>query len=640
MVTALTKFVVPRIPNATIVRDALVSHLANGAACPLTVVAAAPGSGKSALLAQWAHSLTGPVAWMSCDIVDADPAWFWRDLCVAIRQAWGGAVWEEAELVEAREPRELAIEVANELAQSRQPGAIVIDDFHLAAPEPTVMLTFIDALPPSVRLVLGGRDDPSFPLGRLRVQGRLLELRQADLRFTTEEIRLVLTDLGVDLAPDELGRLEDLTEGWAAGVYLAGLSLRATPDPAGMLRRLVDTERSLVDFLMNEVIELQPAELLDFLMVTAQLESFDAALCDAVTGRSDSGGMIDRIRVANLFLVVLDGEGAWYRYHHLFGEFLRARLRVVAPSRVPLIHRVAADAYTERGDLVSAVRHSMAAGDTEAALTHVATHMATATTLGDQNVVGAAARAWLAEFGAAHLQHAPSRILECVFALDATGGSDAAGHWLERVEAREADLDPATRFLLHGAWSFHLLYQGDPAGALSRARSAQAVLREHAVDNMWVPSLPMVLVQAQLTLDDLDGALTTLDALRTNPSQPAVLTEVRRPGYASQAEVLRGDLLAAERLAIQAATAADQLGLPAAAFGRAESALTMAEVALERDQLDAAQGYVEQLMRIVDHGRRPLLELAGNLLFAQLAATRSDDIVVAVHLERARHILP
>src|SRR3954454_5247712 len=479
MVTALTRFSVPHIPNATIVRAALVTRLADAVECPLTVIAAAPGSGKSALLGQWARGFSGPLAWLSCDVVDADPAGFWRDLCVAIRRSWGNAVLAEAELVEEQEPRELAIEVANELAQSGQPGAIVIDAFHLAAPEPAAMLAFIDALPVTVRLVLGGRDDPSFPLGRLRVQGRLLELRQADLRFTTEEIRQVLADLGVELDPVDLDRLEDLTEGWATGVYLAGLSLRAAPEPEGMLRRLVDTDRSLVDFLMNEVIELQPDELRDFLMVTAQLDSFDAALCDAVTGRSDSAGMLEGIRAANLFLVGLDRDGAWYRYHHLFGEFLRARLRVVAPDRVPLIHLVAADAYTERGDLVSAVRHSMAAGDSEAALTNLATHMATASSLGDQDVIGAAARTWLAEYGAAALERAPIGILECVLALDATGGGDAAVQWLQRVEAREPAPAPASRFLLQGAWGFHLLYQGDPAGALARARAAEAVLRDH-----------------------------------------------------------------------------------------------------------------------------------------------------------------
>src|SRR4051812_23045217 len=150
MVTALTRFVVPHIPNATIARPDLVSRLASGFECPLTVVAAAPGSGKSALLAEWARGVTGPLAWLSCDVVDSDQTWFWRDLCIAVRQAWGGAVSRESDVVEASGPRELAIEVANQLARSGQPGAIVIDDFHLAAPEPATMLAFIDALPPSV----------------------------------------------------------------------------------------------------------------------------------------------------------------------------------------------------------------------------------------------------------------------------------------------------------------------------------------------------------------------------------------------------------------------------------------------------------------------------------------------------------
>src|SRR3954453_2600140 len=578
MVAARTRFVVPNIPNASIVRAALLARLTDAAHCPLTVVAGAPGSGKSALLAQWAGTLQGPMAWLSCDVADGDPALFWRDLSVAIRQAWTAERFGDAGLIDDPPPAQMAIDMADALAQAGKAGVIVIDDFHLAAPEPATMVAFIEALPPSVRLVLGSHHDPTFPLSRMRVQGRLLELRQVDLRFTSTEIRSVLGGLGVRLSQVDLDRLEALTEGWAAGVYLAGLSLQATPDPPGMLRRLLNSEHSLVDFLISEVIDLQPPDLREFLMVTGQLEPFDAALCDLVTGRSDSALMLERVRAGNLFLVELDREGAWYRYHHLFGEFLRARLRAEAPARVPLIHRMAAEAYVQRGDLLSAVRHSMSAGDAQTALARLATHMATATSSGDEMMVAAVARTWLAEHGAEHLDRVPQRILECVIALDATGSGDTAALWLQRIEDREAHLDPANRFLLHAAWGFHLLYQGDPAQALARGRLAESVLRDQPVDNIWVPSLAMVLVQAQLWLDDLDGAVITIDSLRANATQSAVLTEVRMPGYGAQAEIVRGDIVEAERLAIKAVAAADQLGLPAAAFGRAEPVLAQAEV--------------------------------------------------------------
>jgi ATP/maltotriose-dependent transcriptional regulator MalT len=636
--TAHTRFAVPHIPNATLIRHALMSRLDAGSDCALTLVAAAPGSGKSALLAQWVGTLPGPVAWLSCDIDDADPVWFWRDVRAAVRHSWLGAPLGEVELVEQREPRQLAIELANDLVDL-DPGVIVVDDFHLAAPGPAAMIAFIDALPPTVQLVLGSREDPVFPLSRMRVQGRLLELRQADLKFTIDEIEQLFADLGVHLSPAELGRLADLTEGWAVGVHLAGLSLRAVPEPDKVLARLVDTDRNLVDYLMNEVIELQSPEMQDFLVVTGELEAFDAALCDAVTGRTDCAQLLEHIRAANLFLVGLDGEGHWYRYHHLFTEFLRARLRATSAARVSVIHRTAADAFAERGDLLSAVRQCLLAGDTDAALGHLANHMAT-TSLTDQSLGGVVARAWLDEHGAGHLATDPIPILECVLALDATQSREAAEHWLERVQANEARLDHTSQFMLDGVWSFHHLCEGDPAAALERARQAQATLQQHLIKNKWVPSLSLMLIQAQLWLDDLQGAMATIDSIRADPDAPALFKSVRLPGYASQIAMLNGDLHAAAEFATLSETGADQLGLPARAFGRAEPALAFTEIAIENNHLDRAEAHLDQLMRIVDHGRRPLLEMTGQLILARLASARGDDSDVALHLQQARQAVP
>ena len=244
---------------------------------------------------------------------------------------------------------------------------------------------------------------------------------------------------------------------------MAGLSLRARHNPAGLLRSLIETDHSLVDFLVNEVIELQPPEVVEFLMVTVELESFDAALCDAVTGRHDSVEMLSRVRAANLFLVELDQAGGWYRYHHLFAQFLRGRLRAVAPERVPLIHRAAARASSQRDALMSAVHHSLRAGDTTAALGHLESHGTGVWSIDDQMSGGATARAWLDEHGASHLADAPQSILFCTIVLNMAGDNDDPQPWLELVEAREAELDAETRLMLERAWSFHHLQRGDPA---------------------------------------------------------------------------------------------------------------------------------------------------------------------------------
>lgn len=637
---ALNRYAVPHIPNATIERTALASRLDSASECDLILVAAAPGSGKTALLAHWANASDQPMAWLSCDADDADAAWFWRDVIAAIRSAWADVSLGEGELTDDLDSRQLAIEIANELSLSAHPGVIIIDDFHLAQADPAAIVAFIEALPSCVQLVLGTRHDPPFPLGRMRVQGRLLELRQADLRFTDHEIEQALATLGVELGRDDLEHLTNLTEGWAAGVHLAGLSLRAATAPAEVIRRLGETDRSLVDFLMNEVIELQTPEIQDFLIDTGELEAFDAALCDCVTGRSDSREVLEEVRAANLFLVGLDGDSSWYRYHQLFREFLRARLRLVAPHRVPTIHRAAAAAFTERGDLVQAMRHSMSAGSTDEALERLTTHMAIWTTLDDQNIGGRVAQTWLTEHGADDVLAAPHRILACVVALDGAQLTEIADEWLERIEAVEASLGEANRLLLEQARSFHLLYRGDPAGALEHAVRAKEILDSRVIDSIWVPTLPMMFLQAQLWLDDAAGAAATIEAQRHSPHQTPVISAVRMPGFAAQLALLQGDYIAAERLALQAEAGAARIGLPRDAFGMAEPAATLADVAFERGRLVDVEARAEHVLRIVDNGRRPLLEVLGHLLLARLASANGDDVVVAIHLDRARGVLP
>jgi LuxR family transcriptional regulator, maltose regulon positive regulatory protein len=637
---AHTKFRVPRVPNATIRRNALLARLDAATDCPLSLVVAAPGSGKTALLAQWVEALDSPVAWMSCDRTDADAVGYWRNLATAVGLAWSDAALTAAELADSDSDDEIAVGIVNQLEELDQPGAIVIDDFHMAAPDPAVMKAFVSALPPPIRLVLGGRCDPPFPVGRLRLQGRLLELRQAELRFTTAEARQLLADLGVEVSGPQLEQIIEITEGWAAAVHLAGLWVRGHDDPEGLLHGLGETDRSLVDFLMNEVIELQPPDIVEFLTVTAELETFDAELCDAVRGRDDSADMLRRAGAANLFLVEADPASGWYRYHHLFGQFLRGRLRAVRPERATAIHRAAAEAYTHRGELMAAVDHSMQAGDTETALAELEAYTTRTWSLEDRTAGAATALAWLQEHGAVHLEHSPQSVLGCTVMLNAIGRGGDAEPWLRQVDALEPDLDHDTRFVLHGAWSFDRLQHGDPVAALDRARRAEDVLDDGPVSTPWLQALPYVLVQAQLWLDDLDGADAILESAHVDPTQSPVASRVRLPGLASRVQVVRGELTDAERLATSALAAADQLGLDDTNFGLAEPHLSLADVAFERDMLDEAETHAERVMRIAEGGRRPPLEVLAHLELALTASARGDHQAAVDAIAQARAVLP
>jgi LuxR family transcriptional regulator, maltose regulon positive regulatory protein len=637
-VVARTKFGVPHVPHATIRRRALVARL-DATSCPLSLVVAAPCSGKTALLTHWVEDLDEPVAWLTCDAADADPASFWTNLATSVRSAWPDIGAPPHGVAGVADLEDFAIRLANDLGALGRRCVIVVDDFHLARAEPALMKMFVDALPPGVRLVLGSRSDPSFSLSRLRLQGNLLELRQADLRFTTAEVGQLLTDLGADVDGAQVEQITEVTEGWAAAVHLAGLWLRAGGDPASLLRGLLDTDRSLVDLLVNEVIDIQSPEIVEFLTVTAELETFDAGLCDAVLGRDDGAETLRHVDAANLFLVRVDDSRGVYRYHHLFAQFLRGRLRATARERIPDIHRAAAAAYGRRGDLMSAVHHSMKAGDPGLALAQLESYITTSQSLEDQATGGDTARGWLDEHGRSHPESSPHSVLVSTIVLNGQGRGGDAEAWLRYLDAREADLEPEARFLLHAAWSFHLLQHGDPPAALARTERAADVLGENPVHSAWVDVLPNVVIQARLWLDDLDGADAAIGDLRAAIRTP-VTTQVRVPGFASQVAFDRGDLVDALRLARSALAAADELGLHPRNFGRAEPHMTLAMVAIERNHLDEAEAHLDHVLPVVEDGRRPPIDLLAHLQLALIAGARGDEQGARENLRRARALLP
>ena len=221
-----------------------------------------------------------------------------------------------------------AVSVANELAAVDVPGVIVVDDLHLAAPSADMLTAFYEALPDGFRFVVGTRSDPPLSLARLRVQGELLELRGEDLRFTAAETSDFFDQHEVSLTADEVRRVHELTEGWPAGVQLAAIALQRAVAPDELLDAFATTDRAVEDFLVSEVLATLPSDLVAFLIETSVLDAFDAELCAAVTGVEEAAAVLKGLVAADLFVVPLDERGRWYRYHHLFGAFLRARLAV------------------------------------------------------------------------------------------------------------------------------------------------------------------------------------------------------------------------------------------------------------------------------------------------------------------------
>ena len=316
-----TKLHLPRPPPGYVPRPRLAQALGEGLARGRVCVCAPAGFGKTALLAEWVQGSRCPVAWLCLDAGDSDPARFWRYVVAALDRARPGLAGRVSPLVGPPPPRSfegLVTALINELAA--QPGAdevvLVLDDYHLIDSEPVhaSVAFLLEYQPPGLHLVLASRADPPLPLARLRAAGQLAELRADDLRFTAEEAAVLLREtVGGDLPGTMVGALAARTEGWAAGLQLAALSLRRRPDVTGFVAAFSGTHRYVMDYLADEVLEGQPGEVREFLLETSVLDRLSGALCDAVTGRTGSQVMLEQVERANLFLVPLDEVRGWWR---------------------------------------------------------------------------------------------------------------------------------------------------------------------------------------------------------------------------------------------------------------------------------------------------------------------------------------
>jgi LuxR family transcriptional regulator, maltose regulon positive regulatory protein len=370
-VLVATKLHVPRPRPGFLPRPRLVERLTEGMARELVLVCTPAGFGKTTLLGDWARRSRRPVAWLSLDDGDNDPARFWRQVAAALDRVRPGIAEQVAALLGPPPPRSfegLVAALVNELAAVTDEVVLVLDDYHLieAAAVHDSVAFLLERLPPGLRLVVASRADPPLPLARLRAGGKLTELRSADLRFRPEEAAALLrSTVGPELSEAAVVALEGRTEGWAAGLQLAVLSLRGHADPSGFVATFAGSHRFVLDYLTEEVLARQPEPLVSFLLETSVLERLSGPLCEAVTGRADSQEVLEAIERANLFLVALDEVRGWWRYHHLFADLLRARLQQERPDRLRALHRAAAAWYQEHGLADEAVRHALAAGEAE-----------------------------------------------------------------------------------------------------------------------------------------------------------------------------------------------------------------------------------------------------------------------------------
>lgn len=431
-----TKLHVPALRDRLIGRAWLVQGLSSGNVRKLTLLSAPAGWGKTTLLAQWVDSEKEHVrfAWLSLDSTDNDPVRFWTYVVAALRQAQPAVAMRASDLLVRGADLEESVlpTLLNELADLETGSVLILDDYHLVT-NPVVhqqMAFVIDRMPTTLHVVLAARSDPALPLARLRARGDLRELRADDLGFAAADATALLNGvLKLDLAPEDVAVLSERTEGWAAGLYLAALSLMGRADTHAFIKDFAGDNRHIVDYLSTEVLD--GSDLRWFLICSSILDKLSGPLCDAVLEISDSATTLERIERENLFLVPLDSARRWYRYHHLFSELLRSELRRTEPDAIRPLHERAAAWFAANGLINEAVHHLLGAGDPEAAAAMIGQHWATEFNRGRLSTVSG----WLDRLPRDTVSgNAQLWVARAWIALD-TGQVDAAVGWIEAAES-------------------------------------------------------------------------------------------------------------------------------------------------------------------------------------------------------------
>lgn len=374
----LTKLSPPPPRRDALERPRLQRELERAAAGRLTLIAAPAGYGKTTLLAGWLAARRAPVAWLSLDADDNAPLRFLRHLAAALQRvdATLAALGDFA----TADGRAVATTILNDVLENEDDLVLVLDDYHeieSAAVHDTVEL-LVERAPPKLHVVLASRGEPPLPLARWRLEGALRELRADDLRFTAAEARAFAARLELELSPADGDALARRTEGWAAGLQLAALSLRGRDrDPEARrdaIERFTGTDRYVLDYLTEEVLLRQPEDVQDFLLMTSVLDRFDAALAAAVTGRADAAEVLAGLERAGLFLQPTDDRRSHFRFHASFRDLLRRRLRDARPDLPARLHGRAARHLEAQGRTGEALRHALLAGDVARAATLVEAH--------------------------------------------------------------------------------------------------------------------------------------------------------------------------------------------------------------------------------------------------------------------------
>ncbi len=618
-----TKLYVPQPREGQVVRSRLSERLDRWRASKLVLVSAPAGFGKTTMLTEWlaAPPADGParsVAWLSLDPGDSEPAHFWTYVIAGLRTlapTMGASALELLQSPQALPVDSVLTTLINDLGGIDGHVALVLDDYHVVESREVheAMAFLLDHLPPQLHLFIVSRSDPPLPLARLRARGELVEIRAADLRFTLSEAAAYLNGtMGLRLTGDDVATLEGRTEGWIAALQLAALSMQGRDDATDFIAGFAGDDRYVVDYLVEEVVQRQPPEVQDFLLRTAVLSRLSGPLCNAVAEGTGSRAMLQALDRGNLFLVPLDDQRRWYRYHHLFADVLMARLLDERPELVSELHRRASRWYADNGEPVEAISHALRGGDADRAADLVELNYGITRRERQEGLL----RGWLEALPPDVVRARPVLCNALAGARLATADVNGVEDWLSAAErwldelaglddgsrpegmvvANQLELDwLPTWVAIHRAGQ--ALGQGDPEATVTHARRALDMRAEE--DLLALGAGTALIGLARWAQGDLQ---TTFEAY------VASLETFKRVGHVADVMGLAitvGDLhLIGARLADALRTYEDTLGLAAGGpppRGSADMHVGISMVHLARGDLDAAHQALAHSRALGDH---------------------------------------
>jgi LuxR family transcriptional regulator, maltose regulon positive regulatory protein len=511
----VTKFSAPPVRETLIQREPLIERLNQSRSLPLVLLSSSAGFGKTTLLSAWASQCTQNVSWLSLDEQDNDPVRFWISVIATLRHSGArrGHMTGEAAFTQLHDtppPQLLAVltSLINELTAEASETTLILDDYHVIE-EPAIHASLVFVLehaPSCFHLILSSRVDPPLTLSRWRARGQLVEIRDADLRLSEAETLSFLSQvMGLQLGEKDALRLAHRTEGWIVGVQLAALALRGHQNPSAWILAFSGSQRFIMDYVRDEILKPQPARIQQFLLQTAVLTEMNAALCQMLTGEQASQELLEFLEQANLFVVPLDEERRWYRFHPLFREALLTRLRVTEPELIPRLYQRAAAWYAAQERWSSAIPYAFEAED-QVLATDLLEHFIAPQSWHDEYHT---LRRWLARLPREVLRSRPDLSFMYVSAMVLT--SRRGPHTLDLVDeplqwAEQSYREAANQAGLGAVLALRAVLttnQGDFAHAFALARDALNLLPEH--DQQW-RRVCLIIRGAEAALSD-QGAL-------------------------------------------------------------------------------------------------------------------------------------